>query len=212
MTTPSDIIGQAINFQLSGVNTCLPAEIISYDFTKQKASVQPLLKVKFTDGTIDPMPIIENVPVIFPSSKDFHISFPLNEGDTVLLLFSQRSIDNWLSTGGEVVPNDPRKFDLSDAIAIPGLRDFSQTSPAEDNTTFTLQLGSAKFKIDPSGTYCFKGATEELMSILDELFTAIEAITVAADQAMVPNPAIPINNLATFTALQARFNTLKGNC
>ena len=37
MTTPTDIIRQAINFQLSNVNTCLPARIETYESSEKKA-------------------------------------------------------------------------------------------------------------------------------------------------------------------------------
>lgn len=212
MTTPTDIFRQAINSQISNIHTCLPGRIVSYDFSVQKATVKPLLSKRYKDDTIQSIPEIPNVPVIFPRSSSFSMHWPLNPGDLVLLLFSERSLDQWLNSGGEIAPLDPRKFDLSDAIAIPGLYPFSETSPAEDNDNFIIQIGSSKMKISQDGTYCFHGATEELMGIIDELFDAIEAITVAADQGGVPNPAIPINNIATFTSLQTRFNTLKGNC
>ena len=212
MTTPADIMRQAINYQLRGANTAMPGSIVSYDYTQQKAQVQPDLRRKYKDGSVQSMPELVNVPVIFPQGGGFHMHWPLNPGDTVLLVFSQRSMDEWLKSGGEVTPQDPRMLDLSDAIAIPGLIPFSPASPAADNQNFNLEMGSARMRISPSGQFCFRGVSEELMSILDEMFSAIQAITVAADQAGVPNPVIPINNLATFTALQARFNTLKGSC
>lgn len=216
MTTPTDILRQAINYELSNVHTCLPARIVSYDYTRQKADVQPLLNKRYKtnqpQGEILPMPQITNVPVIFPRTAEFSIHFPIKEGDLVMLLFSERSIDLWLTVGGQVTPQDPRKFDLSDAIALVGLYPFSEASPAEDNENFILKFQDAKVKISPDGKYCVHGQTEELMNILDELFIAIQAITVAADQGGVPNPTIPINNAATFASLQTRFNTLKGDC
>lgn len=217
MTTPSDIIRQAINYELRGVNSCIPASIVSYDYTKQQATVQPLLKARYKNGTtqgdIQSLPKITNVPVIFPKGGTFHMHWPLSVGDSVLLVFSQRSLDNWLVDGNEEAPQDPRMFDFSDAIAIPGLIPFSPASPAEDNENFVIQMGSAKMKLDPSGKFCFHGLTEELMSILDELFTLISSITTLA-VAVPGNPAvfIPISNASAFTALQTRFNTLKGDC
>lgn len=205
MTTPSDIVKQAISSYLNSIHTCLPAKIIDYDFTLQKANVQPVLNKKFLNGDTPQMPVISNVPVVFPRGGGFNMSWPLNPGDTVLLVFSERSMDNWLQTGGIVTPLDPRKFDLSDAIAIPGLIPFSEPSGIQDNESFMIRNGSARMKISPDGTYCFHGATEELMDILDELFTAIQAITFQTGVA-------PLPNLATFISLQTRFNTLKGNC
>jgi len=203
MTTPTDVIRQAISYELTGIHTCLPASIVSYDYTKQKATVQPLLKKPYVTGG-ESLPEIPNVPVIFPKGGGFSMHFPLNAGDVVLLLFSERSIDQWLNRGGEILPLDPRKFDLSDAIAIPGLMPFSETSPAEDNTNFTLKIGSGTIKVQPSGKFLFNGATEELMNIVDELFGLLQSATVASF-------GTPFVNVASFIALRARFNTLKGS-
>lgn len=211
MTTPSDVMKLAMNAYLNSFHTCLPAQIVDYDFTKQRASVQPVLRKKYLNGDTPEMSVISNVPVVFPRGGGFNMSWPMNPGDTVLLLFSERSMDNWLETGGIVTPLDPRKFDLSDPICIPGLIPFNVDTGITDNTSFMIRNGSARMKISPDGTYCFHGATEELMSIIDELFTLIESITVTANVS-IPVVPVPINNSAAFTALQVRFNTLKGNC
>jgi len=221
MTTPTDIIRQAISSELCGIHTCLPATIVTYDYTVQKATVQPLLNRRYKDGTpqgdIQPLPEITNVPVIFPRTGNFSMHYPLNAGDNVMIMFSERSIDQWLTTGGQVTPNDPRKFDLSDAIAIPGLYPFSEASPAEDNTSFTIQIGSTKLKLDPSGTFCFHGVSEELMNIIDELFSLISAITttvIVPPTGGIPSPGVPfaIDNSVAISALRTRFDTLKGDC
>jgi len=205
MTTPTDIIRQAINYEISNIHTCMPATIVSYDYTLQKAVVKPQLNRKYQGNQVLEFPNLINVPVVFPRTANFSIHFPLNAGDKVMILFSERSLEEWLQQGDQVTPNDPRKFDLSDAIAIVGLYDFSETSPAEDNENFIIKFGSAKLKINPDGTYCFHGASEELMNILDELFSILQLAKVASFGS-------PFVNVLDFQALQIRFNTLKGNC
>ena len=64
--TLNDAIKAAIDYRLNNVHTAMPASIISYDYTKQKAVVQPLLNKVWTDGTETPFLPLENVPVIFP--------------------------------------------------------------------------------------------------------------------------------------------------
>jgi len=207
MTTPTDIIRQAFNSMASQMHTCLPGEIVSYDYTKQKANVKILLRKQLKDSEVFTYPELTNVPVIFPRTSEFSMHWPLNSGDNVALFFSERSLDDWLNAGGTVTPLDPRKFDLSDAIAIPGLYPFSETSPAEDNENFIINFGSAKFKMAPDGTFCFHGASEELMNIIDELFTLLQNTTV--NTSLGPQPFL---NVLSYTALQARFETLKGDC
>ncbi len=126
MSSLTEVLRAAVDEGLSGVHTSIPARIESYDHNEQRASVLPLIKQKYRDGTVQSMPIIDRVPVIFPSSEGFSMTFPLKPGDTVLLVFSERSLENWLVKGGEQEPGDPRKFDLTDAIAIPGIKPFSR--------------------------------------------------------------------------------------
>ena len=119
------VICQAVSSIMSGVHTCMPGQIQKYDASTAKAEVLPLLNRTFYSGDVVTMPIITNVPVIWLRSSKGAITFPLEKGDGVLLLFAERSIDEWLSSGKQVTPADGRSFDLSDAIAIPGCFDFN---------------------------------------------------------------------------------------
>jgi len=133
-------------------HTCLPAIVNSYDPTGPKVEVQPLLRKAYNNGKeISFKPIIE-VPVIFPRTKRCRFTFPLERGDTVLLLFSERSIETWLAgDGSEVTPLDGKKFSLTDAIAIPGLFAFGQGSPIEDGNKLEIVFDNAKFISDGEG-------------------------------------------------------------
>jgi hypothetical protein len=130
-TTPTLPQVLAAQFAEAMRNTyvALPARVESYDRAKQSCSVQPLIKgtKPAEDGTRQPErdPVITNVPVVFPGAGGYSITFPLEPGDTVLLVFSSRSLARWLAVGGEVEPGDERRQHINDAIAIPGLRPFS---------------------------------------------------------------------------------------
>src|SRR5690606_8963428 len=84
MTSLTDAVKYAIDFNLANVHTCLPAQIISYDYQKQKAQVKPVISKRWTDGNFSEMPIINGVPVIFPSSGGASLTFPVKEGDFCL--------------------------------------------------------------------------------------------------------------------------------
>ena len=150
-TTLTDAVRAAVLYQLNIIHTSFPGIIISYDHTVQKAVIQPALNKNYTDGTTAPMPILTNVPIVFPRSGGAALTFPINPGDTVLVICSERSLDNWLNTGGQVTPDDPRKFDLSDAMAIPGLYPFSQVSPAPNNSDVVLQYQGSQIRINANG-------------------------------------------------------------
>ena len=174
----SDIISNAIKSVISGMHTCLPGRIKSYDYTTQKANVLPLLRDVYADNQKIDMPVIINVPVIFPAIGSVGLTFPVNPGDGVLLVFAERSIDKWLSKGGVVTPDDPRRFDLSDAIAIVGLNSFNETSQVDNNSDVTLQNGAAKLKLQTGGKVALGNSTNELLALIEGLIDQIKAITI----------------------------------
>lgn len=128
-----------------GVDTrvALPATVQSYDASMQTVDVKPLLRdqLENEDGELDELslPVINAVPVVFPGAGGFRLTFPIAAGDTVLLVFSDRSIDEWQDLGTETTPQDVRRHALSDAIAIPGLH--SHTSVWTGASTSGATLG-----------------------------------------------------------------------
>ena len=151
----NSVINSHIENAISGIHTSFPAKIVDYDEKKQMGNFQPLIKKVFKDNSLLSMPIIHNVPIIFPSGGGGLLSFPIKEGDTMLLTCSERSIDAWLSSNGEETePNDFHKFSLSDAIAIPGLYPFNKspslnlTDSDKDDVTLSFNKGKISLKDD----------------------------------------------------------------
>ncbi len=125
-----EVIRAAMTELSSEIFVALPGKVEKYDSTKQKADVKPLLKRGFTydDGTddVDVLPVIPEVPVVFPRGGGYFLSLPIKKGDSVLLVFSDRSLDLFLQSSGKVDldPVDLRQHDITDAVAIPGLYPF----------------------------------------------------------------------------------------
>jgi hypothetical protein len=95
-----------------------------------------VIRRKYRDEDDQDFSQILGVPLIYPSSSTAAITFPVNVGDTVLLVFAQRSIDSFKAGDGNVsTPEDFRDFDIRDAIAIPGLFPFKNSinNPAKRN-------------------------------------------------------------------------------
>lgn len=114
-----DAIDIAIKAAQLDTHTAIPAEVISYDSKKQTVQVQISID-RSVNGKQIKYPILEEIGVVFPRSAKGGITFPLAKGDGVLLVFSERSLEAWKSGNGKV-PLDGRKFDINDAVAIPGL-------------------------------------------------------------------------------------------
>jgi hypothetical protein len=139
-----DIIKSLIKNDRENLHTSLPGEIVEYSHAKRKAKVKPLIKFQKKDGTFLEYPIITGVPVVFPCSSSASLIFPVKSGDRCLLVFAERSIDEWLFDGRDMEPEIHRLHSISDCIAIPGLQPFTENNPADEGT---LQLKNGEQKV-----------------------------------------------------------------
>lgn len=218
MTSPAtltDAIRNGVLYQLLNVHTAFPGKIVTYDYTQKRASIQPQIDKKYTDGTTQPMPILNNVPVVFPYASGASITFPVNEGDTCLVVCCERSIDNWITNGLQQPPTDPRKLDLSDGVAIMGLVPYNQTSPADNNTDFLISYAGSKIRIKADGAVVIETATTvaigtsstEVLDVLSQLMGLLTGLTVMGTAFGGPLDATFIVNVL---ALQAQLDAIKG--
>lgn len=118
-----------INSFLKDVHTVMPGQVTSFDASRKSVSIQPSLQRKYEGQDPINLPIIEDVPVVYPGSSAFGLTFPIEVGDTVVLLFCERALASWLDAGGIVDPQVARMHDLSDAIALPHIDPFSNLLP-----------------------------------------------------------------------------------
>ncbi len=116
-----------IDYALSQTNTSIPGYVERYDAGSQTADiVVPFVDYYESDGSIEAdaylWPVLRAVPVVFPRGGGWSITWPLAARDNVLLVFSQRSIDEWWATDGstEVSPLDLTAHGITGAFAIPG--------------------------------------------------------------------------------------------
>lgn len=118
-----DLIRQAFFSMIQDVWTALPGEIVSFDAEKQTAEVQPTIKIKTKiSGEVQEftLPILPDVPVVFPHGGGFSLTFPVKKGDECLLVFSARCIDGWWNSGGVQSEAEIRNHSLSDGFALLG--------------------------------------------------------------------------------------------
>jgi hypothetical protein len=185
----------------------MPATIVKYERATQKATVQPSLKRRTRDGKVLSFPVVTNVPCLFPRTNDFSLTFELKPQDSGLLICAQRSLDRWLSSGGEVDPQDPRKHSFTDGIFIPGLFAFNASAPAEQNVT-VLKNKDTRFRIYENGKMAFANLNsgEELVLVLSDLCQVlIQALTRTA---IGPQPFVP-GTIAALSQIKSRLDTLK---
>lgn len=184
MTTLAEVIDTFIDDRLERLEVALPGRIEKYDAATQKAQVKPLVKVvrRKDSGELLPaeaLPVIVAVPVVFPSAGGFSITFPVEVGDPVLLIFSSQSLDEWLfSSGGDTDPKDPRRHDITDAIAIPGLRTFPNALPSASTPHLSLgKEGGARIHVKANEVCLGEENPSELVAIASRVEAAINALT-----------------------------------
>ena len=135
-TLPSTIL-EGINTKLKDVHTATPGIIVSFNSEQQTASVQPAIKRIFKTIEADKeilvptdLPMLINVPIVFPRGGGFSLTFPIAAGDECLLVFAERSIDSWHKFGGVKEPHNKRFHSLSDATAFVGLSSIPNKIPS----------------------------------------------------------------------------------
>lgn len=68
-------------------------------------------------------PILPNLPVQWMGGGGARATFPLARGDSGLLLFADKGLDEWNANAqGQVLARALRRHDLADAVFAPGLR------------------------------------------------------------------------------------------
>jgi len=145
------VVTEMVSNILSGVHTAIPAIIDSYDHSTMLCNARPSINTTFEDGVVVATPMIYNVPVLFPRSRFAAITFPLERGDSVLLVFSERSLDEWISNGGTTTPDDPRRHDMSDAVAIPGCFHSGAGKLPTNNEDMEIQYRNQSITIKQNG-------------------------------------------------------------
>ena len=139
-----------VESSISEINTQIPGTIISYDAEKNRAVVKPSLPRRLADDEPLPAPNIVEVPLVWASGSGGKtgLTMPVKPGDGVMLVFQQRSLEGWLD-GNNKEPDDPRQFDLSDCVAIPGCASSGIVAHPDD---VVLRFDKAEVRIKPDGT------------------------------------------------------------
>jgi hypothetical protein len=154
-----EVIRAAIEQATGDVFVALPGKVAKYDSARQVAEVKPLLKraVLAQDGSegLDTLPPISDVPVVFPRAGGYFLSLPVSVGDNVLLVFCDRSIDEFSQSpgGSDLDPVDFRTHDISDAVAIPGFYPTPRaiTDSVKTGAAFGKEHG-AQVRVTDNGT------------------------------------------------------------
>lgn len=153
----SEGIRGAMESALFDMHVSCPGIIESFNPEAKTVTVRPAIRaaVGNADGTVESqeLPLLVDVPVVFPSAGGFTLTFPIKQGDDCLVVFSDSCMDAWWQSGGVQDPVEYRMHDLSDAIAIFGPLNQPHQIPniSTENVQLRNDSGKSFIEIDSTG-------------------------------------------------------------
>ena len=144
---------------LQGVDDMLPARVVTYDRTKNRATVVPLIKVLTTDNRQVQRAQIASVPVMQFGGGGAVLSLNLRPGDLGWIKANDRDISIVMQSYTDNAPNTLRKHSFQDAVFIPDVM-HSIVTVGEDATNAVLQTldGAVRVAIWPDRVKLSAGA------------------------------------------------------
>jgi len=204
----SQLLEAAIDAAGEQVRVALPAVVTSVSSDLTTATVQPAVRRAESDAD----PTLPDIPLLFPASAGGRLTWPVEAGDPCLLVFCDRSIEEWQSAGGgqEVEPADPRTHDLADAVAIP-LGPAGCLSGRSGDISASVAAG-AELRLQSDGRVALGNATGELLDLVSQLCSILAT---PAPGLLSVDPVTHLGGLlppqvALVTAIQVKLDAMKG--
>lgn len=172
LNDPEQALRIAMDGQQSGLWTALPCIVTKVNWSELTVEAQPVIQGQVTDENGNKsfvnLPVLGNVPIVFPSAGPFALTLPIAPGDEVLVVFASRCIDSWWQNGSTYTENpdgppvvqtqqpmENRMHDLSDGFAFPARMSQPKakqiSSPSQTNARLTTVDGSCFLEITPGG-------------------------------------------------------------
>lgn len=197
--TWAKVLIDMLDRRMLDVHTSLPGEIVSYDAAKQVADVRPMLKRRIPDpdggdDTIEALPTIPAVPVVWPRGGGYCLTFPLAKGDGVMLVFSEADLSAWRDTGEASDPGDVERHGLAGAVAVPGVDTVARALTDASATHLVIgKDGGPAIHIDSTGVKIGAAGASHPIALGDKVDTwaaAVKAALAAAPGGPVTVPTL----------------------
>ncbi len=216
----TDVINASIEDFLRAFNAHRIGIIETFDPSNQTATVRLVDKGIVLSGEKEEVidfALLQNCPVAINKGTNGGLTIPIISGDTCLVFFNDRDIDNWSVDGLIQKPNTLRTHDFSDAIALVGIRNQVNKIPNYNNNATELNFLDNKFSIDATkfssvhslGGSISTGAKLELKNTAENLKDLIdELITIVTNLKVVGEIPITAATAAALAALSPRVGDL----
>lgn len=175
--------------------------IESFDETSQTAKIKIVDKRILTSEEGEELKeysLLLDCPVFIPKGSNGGFTYPIIIGDTCLVLFNDRDIDNWFEDGNIQKPNTDRAHDLSDGIAIVGIRNKQNKFTDFSNSKTTIRYQDTVIELDDKVK--IENSARNLALLIDNLIIELKNLTVV-DNRISPTITL-ITSQTTFDNLE----------
>lgn len=193
---PEENMRMAMNSHSAGIWTSLPAIVTKYNPAANTVECQPTIKGVIQDKSGNykavTLPVLPDVPVVFPRGGGATLTFPIKVGDECLVVFACRNIDSWWQSSGVQIPMDARQHDLSDGFALMGVMSKPKVIPAISTKTAQLRSDDGKtyVELDPAGKVTIEApAGVVIHTNADCVINAAKNVQVTADHIEMTAPS-----------------------
>jgi len=190
-----DVLLELKNEIFANIN-CVQIGKIEKVNSNQTVEILIQVKRRVSGDIISDYPLLADCPYFVLSGGGAYIDMPIKKGDSCIILFNDRNIDNWWSTENVKEPADRRKHSLSDGIALVGINsrvNFFDLS----GDAIGLRAADKKIRLDND--------VETLKTLIDDLINAIVAIVTVGSAA---TQVLDATSQAALNAIKARMALL----
>lgn len=191
-----DIINSILRQSAMNINCVQLGTIQSYDPTKCTATckINFLAEINNAEKSTIEYPLLVDCPVFFLTGGSSYMSMPIEAGDSCIVLFNDRDIDNWWYDGSVVVPSSARVHSIADAMVLVGVRSQANKITLKSNI---VEVFSGSKKVNVGNT------AVSLKYLMDTFIDAVTAITVGDGSI-----GLSAASVAAITALKTQFALL----
>lgn len=182
--TLESVLSEVLSQTLDQVHTALPGRVEKYDPSTQTADVKPMVRV---GGQT--LPVLPNVPIGFPRGGGGFLSFPVEKGDFVFLLFAESSIDRWRATAADSLPGDLARHSLTAAVALPCVYPTARRlADAHANNVVLGMDGGAQIHVSPTGLALGAESPSDFVALASKVDAFMAAFDTLFRTGWVPVP------------------------
>lgn len=151
-------------------------------------------------------PVLLDIPVVILGGGICNLTFPITAGDECLILFNDRDIDNWFSSGQVGPVASSRLHSFADGIALVGVKSLAHSITGYDMTRAKLAYGETYVGVSATHIKIANNITT-LNTLLQSLITTIQSITTTNAVVGVPCTLSPAS-IAALTSVASQIGGL----